>query len=86
MLFLEATKYSQSSENNKSFALNLVLLNRIPISQNKNLKIDNVETGNTECDDKKGTLKWKVDIPVNDKSVYKFSFAVKHPNYKRVNL
>jgi len=78
--------YDIELKNNKSSAIDLVLLDRIPISQNKEIKIDDIETGNSEYDDKKGILKWNVTIPANDKTVYKFSYVVKYPKLKRVNL
>nr|WP_321235375.1 mucoidy inhibitor MuiA family protein [uncultured Psychroserpens sp.] len=78
--------YEIELKNNKSSAIDLVLYDRIPISQNKDIKIDNIETGTSEYDDKKGILKWKLNLPANDKDVHKFSYTVKYPKYKRVNL
>jgi hypothetical protein len=66
--------------------IDLVLHDRIPISQNKEIKIDDLETGASEYDDKKGILKWTLNVPSNDKAVHKFSDTIKYPKYKRVNL
>ncbi|WP_299274753.1 mucoidy inhibitor MuiA family protein [uncultured Psychroserpens sp.] len=78
--------YEIEVKNNKSAAIDLVLYDRIPISQNKEIKIDDIETGSSEYNDKKGILKWNVNIPANKKETYTFSYIVKYPKYKRVNL
>ncbi|OUS00938.1 hypothetical protein A9Q86_09315 [Flavobacteriales bacterium 33_180_T64] len=78
--------YDIELKNNKSSAIDLVLYDRIPISQNKDIKIDDIETGNSEYDDKKGIITWNLNIPANDKGIYQFSYTVKYPKYKRVNL
>ena len=78
--------YEIEVKNNKSAAIDLVLYDRIPISQNREIKIDDIETGNSEYDDKKGILKWDVNLPANKKDTFTFSYTVKYPKYKRVNL
>ncbi|MCK8480644.1 DUF4139 domain-containing protein [Psychroserpens algicola] len=81
-----AKQYDIELKNNKSSAIDVVLYDRIPISQNKGIKIDDIETGSSDYDDKKGILTWKLHLPANDKEVHKFSYTVKYPMYKRVNL
>ncbi|MCD2258961.1 DUF4139 domain-containing protein [Psychroserpens luteolus] len=78
--------YDIELKNNKSSAIDLILYDRIPISQNKEIKIDDIETGNSEYDDKKGILKWTVNMPANNKETFSFSYIIKYPKYKRVNL
>jgi hypothetical protein len=73
-------------KNNKSTTIDLVLFDRIPISQNKDIKIDDIETSTSNYDDKKGILKWILKLDPNVKKTYKFSYSVKYPKYKRVNL
>ncbi|WP_460218979.1 DUF4139 domain-containing protein [Psychroserpens sp. MEBiC05023] len=78
--------YELELKNNKSVAIDLILLDRIPISQNKAIKIDDIDIGTADYNNKKGILKWKLNLSANDKVVYKFSYSVKFPKYKRVNL
>lgn len=78
--------YDIEVKNNKSSAIDLVLFDRIPISQNKDIKVDNIETGTSDYDDKKGILTWKVNLPSNDKKTYEFSYTLKYPKYKQINL
>ncbi|MFD2917734.1 DUF4139 domain-containing protein [Psychroserpens luteus] len=79
-------QYEIELKNNKSSAIDLVLYDRIPISQNKDIKIDDIETGRSNYDDKKGILKWTLKLDTNVKETHKFSYTVKYPKYKRVNL
>ena len=78
--------YEIELKNNKLAAIDLILYDRIPVSQNKDIKIDDIETGSSEYDDKKGVLKWTLNLKANVKETYKFSYTVKYPKYKRVNL
>lgn len=81
------TKYFDIElKNNKSASIEIELYDRIPISQNKQIKVDDIETGTSEYDDKKGVLKWKTKLSANDKKTYTFSYVIKYPKYKRVNL
>ena len=79
-------QYEIELKNNKSSAIDIVLYDRVPISQNKAIKIDDIDTGTSEYDDKKGLLKWTLNIDANDKSDHSFSYTVKYPKYKRINL
>ncbi|MDG5491961.1 mucoidy inhibitor MuiA family protein [Psychroserpens sp. SPM9] len=79
-------RYDIEIKNNKSVAIDLILYDRIPISQHKDIKIDDIETGTSEYDDKKGILKWNVNLEAKAKDTFTFSYVVKYPKYKRVNL
>lgn len=78
--------YEIEVKNNKSADIDLVLMDRIPISQNREIKIDDTETGSAKYDDKKGLLEWKVNLSPKETKKYRFSYTVKYPKYKRVNL
>ncbi len=66
--------------------VNLIVLDRIPISQNKAIKVENIETRTANYNRKKGLLEWKVKLPTNTSKKYAFSYTLKYPKYKRVNL
>lgn len=79
-------KYELELKNNKQTNIDLVLFDRIPISQNRDIKVEDIETGNANYDSEKGIMEWKVNLKPNDKSTYSFSYSIKYPKYKRVNL
>ncbi|WP_179018872.1 DUF4139 domain-containing protein [Winogradskyella forsetii] len=73
-------------KNNKQAAIQLTVLDRIPKSQNKAIKIDDIETGSSVYDEDKGILKWKINLKSGNTDKVEHSYSVKFPKDKRVNL
>ncbi|EPR70402.1 TonB-dependent receptor [Winogradskyella psychrotolerans RS-3] len=73
-------------KNNKTSDIQLTLLDRIPKSQDKTIKIDDIETGNSNYDEDKGILKWTLNLKSSATENVKISYTVKFPKGKRVNL
>ncbi|WP_458626506.1 DUF4139 domain-containing protein [Winogradskyella sp. PC D3.3] len=73
-------------KNNKPSDIQITVLDRIPKSQDKTIKIDDIETGNSNYDEDKGILKWILDLEPNALKNVKHSYTVKFPKGKRVNL
>ncbi len=78
--------YKISVKNNKQNNIFITLEDRIPISQNKEIKLDDIDTSDSEYNTKTGILKWKLDISPNQKTEKLFSYQVKYPRGKRINL
>jgi len=78
--------YEIELKNNKQSDISMILLDRIPMSQNKEIKIVDIETGTSNYDTKKGILEWKINLPSNSSKTQKFSYSVKYPKQKRINL
>ncbi|NRD19994.1 mucoidy inhibitor MuiA family protein [Winogradskyella eckloniae] len=78
--------YEIEIRNNKTSQVELTLLDRIPKSQNKSIKIDDIETGTSTYDDDKGILKWKLSIKPGETETLQHAYSVKFPKGKRVNL
>ena len=73
-------------KNNKQNNITITIEDRIPISQNKEIRLDNILTGDSVYNDKTGILQWKLDIASNQNAEREFSYQVKYPKNKRVNL
>ena len=73
-------------KNNKQSNIKLSLYDRIPKSQNKAIKLDDIETGTSVYDKEKGILKWIFNLKSGETEKVKHSYAVKYPKGKRVNL
>ena len=73
-------------KNNKSTAINLKLVDRIPKSQNKEIKIDDIAHDADVYDEEKGLLEWNLSLKPAEKTKNHFSYSVRFPKYKRVNL
>lgn len=78
--------YDLVVKNNKTIAIDLKLMDRIPISQNKDIKVDDIETNSAEYDSKKGLLTWKLNLSPQETKTESFSFQVKYPKYKRISI
>ena len=78
--------YELMVKNNKSVPINIKLMDRVPLSQNKEIKVDAIETFNAEYDATKGLLTWKLQVPSRDSKTESFSFKVRYPKYRKIAL
>jgi TonB-dependent SusC/RagA subfamily outer membrane receptor len=72
--------------NNKTTDIQLTLKDRIPITQNRAIKLDDIDTGTSNYDKEKGLLKWIISLKTGNTDKVSFSYAIKHPQGKRINL
>lgn len=78
--------YDLEVKNNKVVAINLRLMDRIPISQNKEIKVDNIEINSANYENKKGLLVWNLSLKPQETRIETFSFQIKYPKYKQISL
>lgn len=83
----EARVWNYTVKNNKNEAINIVVLDQIPISMSETIKIEldtDVTKGilNTET----GEIKWKINLPSKEVKNFKLKYAVKHPKNYVINL
>ncbi|SFU71330.1 conserved hypothetical protein [Pustulibacterium marinum] len=80
------TGYILKVSNNSNKTINLKLLDRIPVSQNKEIKVDEVQQDATTYDEKKGILTWNLNLQPNENTEKHLSYEIKFPKGKRINL
>jgi len=78
--------YVLEVKNNKGIAVDLKLLDRIPKSQNKEIRVVDLVLNNAEHDTKKGLLTWKMKLEPQETTKEQFSFQVKYPRGKYISL
>ncbi|UII75759.1 mucoidy inhibitor MuiA family protein [Flagellimonas sp. HMM57] len=78
--------YDLEVKNNKNLAINLKLMDRIPISQNKEIKVDDVNPQAATHDKKTGLLTWNLELDSKESKKESFSFQVKYPRGKYISL
>ncbi len=78
--------YNLEVKNNKTSSIDLVLMDRIPISQNKEIKVDDIITNNAIYEKEKGLLTWKMKLASQQEVKVSFSFEVKYPKGKSISL
>ena len=78
--------YDIEVRNNKTSAIQMTVLDRIPITQNRAIKLDDIDTGNANYDSEKGIIKWTLKLDPGESNKLKHSFSIKYPREKRINL
>ena len=78
--------YTVEIKNNKTSQITLSLEDRIPVSQNKEIKVSDIETDDANYDDESGILSWKITLEPEQSMKKQFRYQVKYPKYKHINL
>ncbi|MEO0570466.1 MAG: mucoidy inhibitor MuiA family protein [Bacteroidota bacterium] len=78
--------YNLEVKNNKGIAIELKVLDRVPKSENKEIKVDDLVLNNAEHDSKKGLLTWRLKLQPQQSQTEQFSFQVKYPRGKNISL
>lgn len=78
--------YKIEIKNNKKTSIQLVVEDRIPISQNKAIKVNDISTSDANFDNEKGLLKWNIRLAPNETLKKEFSYTLKYPKNKRITL
>lgn len=78
--------YVLEVKNNKNSTINLRLMDRVPKSQNKEIKVDDIITNNASYDEVKGLLTWNMVLKPKSAQKEDFSFQVKFPKGRYISL
>lgn len=78
--------YDLEVKNNKAVNIDLKLMDRVPISQNNDIKVSDIENYDAEYDDSKGLLVWKIKLNPQAVTKKSFSFKVKYPKHRQISL
>ncbi len=79
-------EYEISIRNNKATDVEIVLKDRVPLTQNKEIKVEKITHTANEYDEKTGVLTWKVSLKAKESVKKQLTYEVKYPNGKRINL
>jgi len=72
-------------KNKKDTNINIVVQDQFPISENKSIDVELLETSNSVIDEKKGTLTWKLNLDSGKKQNLSFKYSVKYPKKMRLS-
>ena len=78
--------YNLEVKNNKGIAIDLKVIDRVPKSENKEIKVEDLVLNNAEHDAKKGLLTWRLKLQPQQSQTEQFSFQVKYPRGKYISL
>ena len=64
----------------------MVINDQYPISSNKEIEVELVESNNASINAETGELKWQVSLQPNEQKKIRFQYSVKYPKDKKLNL
>lgn len=73
-------------KNNRNIPINIEILDQIPISRNSEIEVTAEELAGAEYIKDYGKLLWRVAIPANQSKKIRFSYVIKYPKDKSINL
>jgi uncharacterized protein (TIGR02231 family) len=78
--------YSIEISNQKSSAIDIVVQDQLPITQNGEITIESENFAKGRFDDRTGLLEWSFTLKPKEKKVIDYDFKVKHPKDKKLEI
>ena len=78
--------YEIKIRNNKNVPIKLVLEDQLPVSQNKEIDVENIDISDAKYEEKSGKLTWNIELKPQENIKKEFRYAVKYPKDKTVVL
>ncbi|RYD83628.1 MAG: mucoidy inhibitor MuiA family protein [Sphingobacteriales bacterium] len=83
---LQTMTYELTVKNNKKDAINFILKDQFPISTNKEIEVELLSDGGALNNKEIGVLTWKLQLAPGESKKLRFSYSVKYPKGKTLNL
>ncbi len=80
----ETFAYTISIRNTRKETINLVLQDQQPVSNDKDLVIEDKNTGDSEYEETTGMMKWTLSLNANEAKNVNFGYTIKYPKGKTV--
>ena len=81
----ETRVFEITVRNNNGYAIELDLMDQIPLSQNKEIVVDILESNGAKVDADYGSLLWKLNLKPGETKTVTFSYSVKYPKDKHIS-
>jgi TonB-dependent SusC/RagA subfamily outer membrane receptor len=78
--------YEITVKNNKKDAVNMLLKDQYPVSQNKEVEVELLESNDAAVNNETGVLTWKLKLAPGEVKKVRISYSVKYPKDKTLNL
>jgi len=83
---LQRFTYETTIKNNKKQAINLDLKDQFPLSTNKEIEVELIDANDATINNDTGLLNWQLNIPAGESKKVKFTYTIKYPKDKAINL
>ena len=78
--------YELTIKNNKKDTVRLMLKDQYPLSTNKDIEVELLNEGNASVNKELGVLTWKLELQPGESRKVRFSYAVRYPKDRILNL
>lgn len=82
----ETFVYTISVRNTRKEPVSITILEQLPISNDKDIMIEDTDTDNGGYDETTGEVKWTLQLKPNETLKKKIGFTIKYPKGKNINL
>ncbi len=72
-------------KNNKSEKVKIFVEDQFPISENKSVEIENLESSNGKVNNRTGQVVWELELEPNEKKELILKYSVKYPDYMNIS-
>jgi len=80
----ETFAYTISIKNKKHTAINIEILDQIPVSQDKSIMVTLEDKSNASYDEKIGKLLWEIDLAPGESKTVSFKYTIKYPKKAQI--
>lgn len=80
----ETFAYTITMRNTRKESINLIIQDQMPVSNDKDIVIEDADAGNSEHDEITGMMKWTLSLNANETKNIAFGYTVKYPKGKTV--
>ncbi|MFY7964453.1 MAG: mucoidy inhibitor MuiA family protein [Chitinophagaceae bacterium] len=83
---LQKFTYQLTVKNTKKETINLLLKDQFPLTTNKEIEVELIDDGGADVNTDIGVLNWKINLAPGETKKIKFTYSVKYPKDKMLNL
>lgn len=81
----ETSTFQIVVKNNRNVPINIDILDQIPVSQNSEIEVTDVEAKEAKKNDTTGEIKWNYTLEPGTSKTLKLSYSIKYPKNKQIN-
>lgn len=78
--------YQLTVKNTKNTPVDMILKDQYPLSTEKTISVEVLETSNAHENEEVGTLTWEFPLQPGETKIFKVSYSVKYPKDRNLNL
>ncbi|MGN6438810.1 MAG: DUF4139 domain-containing protein [Agriterribacter sp.] len=83
---LQKITYEITVKNNKKDKISLLLKDQYPIPSLKEIEVELLDDGDATVNKDLGTLSWNIELPPGESKKLRFTYSIKHPKDRLLNL